>query len=156
MNSPDWRYIAGLVEGEGCIGITKFKAAQRRKNPTYAAFVAVQMLDKEPIAYLQKSAPGGFYSFPQSYNGKPCFSWRVNANKAASFLERIAPFLKSRRKKKSVRLALALTKRMVRRGSRPVPTKELRIRERLFKHSKDKKWYHRYVISKQNTLRKRK
>lgn len=102
MDAPaisDIAYAAGIIDGEGCITITKAKpsALRRTINPQYQLSIAVVMADPEVPKWLYSKWPGGLtiLNAPKyNKNAKPTFSWTLRAEKACAFLRLIFPFLK--------------------------------------------------------------
>lgn len=84
------QYAAGLIDGEGYIGISRTKAQ------TYNIRVAVAMVTKgTPILARMHSAFGGHVSEmkPESDRNAAKTRWTVDGEQAASFLEAVKPHL---------------------------------------------------------------
>lgn len=99
MDIPDLAYAAGIIDGEGCITIAKSPVYRNRRqlNPQYQLRVAVVMTDPSACKWLHEKWPGGFSCLhPERYNSRArkTYAWNLTANKAASFLGAIRPFLK--------------------------------------------------------------
>lgn len=87
----DERYAAGLVDGEGYIGISHPKAAD-----TYAIRVAVAMVTKgSPILSSMERSFGGRINSMKAETERNATKdrWVVDGQEAADFLARIAPHL---------------------------------------------------------------
>lgn len=80
-------YIAGIIDGEGCISITRMKTGLTihvgvtMTNPS--AIVLMKSIYGGPSVYITKRAP----------NHKPVHMWRVQARKAERLLRDIRPYL---------------------------------------------------------------
>ena len=114
-------YTAGLLDGEGSI----HAAATSSGFP--ALIITVQMCDPTVISWLKDTFGGYVYSVrrrnpptlpqgtkPKSY--RPQFMWRLNAGRAADFLQAVMPYLIVKRTQAV--LALDLRKLAGRRGVR--------------------------------------
>lgn len=85
-------YIAGLIDGEGHLGIMYTQSA-RGKN--YICLVIVRMTDRVAIDFLVEHL-GGRISFQSSNtkNHKGIFQWRIYGVRAYRFIQYIRPWLK--------------------------------------------------------------
>jgi len=137
-NRPTLAYLAGLFDAEGCIGVHLLKQKARRQ-PLHRLFCNVAMTEREgPEMFLERF--GGEVQKPERRKGRqPMHRWRIDANKAANFLEELRPFM--RVKHQQADLALELQSGWVR--SNPTTREELARRERI-----------RQEISKLNEIKK--
>ncbi len=92
LEELDRAYIAGLMDGEGCISITR---RQRKEVSTlqYSLVVRISNTDVKLINYLLKVVGGGCI---ETVREKNCFSWSVTGRAASEFLSQILPYLQSR------------------------------------------------------------
>ncbi len=95
-NETDLAYAAGIIDGEGCIYIDRYKDKRRNeeKNMNYVLRVKVAMTDLIAPAWLLK-----FGGSVRTYNYKtpkfkPIHIWTINSDKAIDFLSLIFPFIK--------------------------------------------------------------
>jgi len=111
MIDIDLAYAAGIIDGEGCITITKniSKDHQRRcLNPQYQLRVAVVMADPEVCKWLHERWPGclKILNAPKyNKNSKPTFNWSISAEKAKCFLKQIRHFLKIKNRQALIGIA---------------------------------------------------
>jgi LAGLIDADG endonuclease. len=63
MKETDIAYIAGLIDGEGYIGIKKDRGyqCQERKTPGYHARIAIHMVDEQAIKFIAETLGGWYY-----------------------------------------------------------------------------------------------
>ena len=97
MKNIDLAYIAGIVDGEGYVGIKKSKAykCQERATPGYHARIQVRMVDESAIQFLSSVLGGWYYpEKPHSTKGKPLFCYQASDEKAAQILRHLLPFLR--------------------------------------------------------------
>lgn len=88
-------YVAGIVDGEGCIRIVKCKE-NRYGNNLYHYRLAVYVTQKDyriPLLLL-KNYGGSFYVHPNYVRrGEKLYRWYLYSQKAKHFLEVILPYL---------------------------------------------------------------
>ena len=103
-------YIAGIVDGEGCIHIHKKLQAPpsrpQQRSPYYRLSLKVKMTHKPVVEFLaQTMGAGTIYSEkPGKLNKKVAWSWVTGANDAVMVLTALLPYL--RVKTAEARLAL--------------------------------------------------
>lgn len=100
MNEIDLAYIAGLIDGEGYIGIKKSKAyaSQGRKTPGYHARIQIRMVDEPAIAFISEILGGWYYKEkPHSAKGRPLYCYQASDQKAEDVLTAVLPFLRVKR-----------------------------------------------------------
>lgn len=109
MKEIDKAYIAGLVDGEGYIGIKKSKAyeCQKRKTPGYHARIQIRMVDEPAIKFIAETLGGWYYKEkPSVAQGRPLYCYQASDKSAEYILRTLLPYF--RVKKKSTNAVLAL------------------------------------------------
>ena len=86
-------YTAGLIDGEGCIFISRGKPRGKRKTPEYCLVVSIGMSTDIALKDIIKTFGGTMIKRPNG-NFKPIYQWRIQAIKAEGFLRCILPYLK--------------------------------------------------------------
>jgi hypothetical protein len=132
-NVSKYAYLAGLVDGEGCIAI-----CQDSRNTSYF-FVMLSIANRDGgiMDWLIGTFGGSVYhKSNKGFNGEriPIYEWRVYREKATPILKRSLPFL--RIKKRQAEVWLRMAERLHRAG-RPVgktslDAHELEVRLALF------------------------
>ena len=92
MKKTDLAYIAGIVDGEGCIDITR----SRNKNTTDSLGSRIQVVMTEEYIpkWLQLSFGGSVNKYkPRTPNRQPSYAWQANGRTAITFLNAILPYL---------------------------------------------------------------
>lgn len=89
-----WKcYAAGLIDGEGCIGIRKRQRPQDR-TPVYSPYVTVNMTARQVVEKMQLLFGG---ALNPKYNPKPnarvSWAWTLTGKNARKFLDQVQPFL---------------------------------------------------------------
>ena len=97
MTKVDLAYIAGIVDGEGYVGIKKSPAykCQGRKTPGYHARLQIRMVDEDAIQFIASTLGGNYYSEkPHAEKGKPLFCYQASDLRAGEILRTLLPFLR--------------------------------------------------------------
>jgi hypothetical protein len=93
----DLAYAAGIMDGEGTIGITEYRPdGKRRKTPDFRPYVGVIMTDPVVPNWLARTFSVGsvnHYAGRQA-NHKPTYSWRLGNRQALDFCRVLLPHLK--------------------------------------------------------------
>jgi len=98
-------YIAGFVDGEGCISLGRKKDNSYRRHHTYQLVVTISNTRKEILEWLHKKFGGHFrISHPPSKSRNKVWVWAILCRKAINFLKEIYPYLKI--KKSQAKLAM--------------------------------------------------
>lgn len=81
-------YIAGIIDGEGCIGIHKSKS--QYNSPLYRPTVCVGMVNDKIINLLHKHYGGHVYleRVPQNKNRQLVYRWKLSDSKGCQKLIR--------------------------------------------------------------------
>ncbi len=122
MNKLTAAYIAGFVDGEGCIGVNRVKAKTVKSNGgyTYKVRLRVSNTNKEIIEWLYKSFGGSFYVSRRennlNKNHKVAYDWAIADQKAKIFLEKIKPYLKIKKEQAEIAIKVAKLKDRQRSG----------------------------------------
>ena len=96
----DVAYCAGLVDGEGHIGIKRTKAyrVQGRQTPGYHARIGIKMVNEEAIKFFTETMGGWYWTEKSSLaNGRPYFVYQATDEKAAGILRCLLPYLRVKR-----------------------------------------------------------
>ena len=119
-----YAYIAGLIDGEGCISIRKCRQGQ---FIYYKPMIEVGMVNKEPIKLLEKTfGNSAWYEVvPTGKRKLICHKWRVTGTNCLPVLNTILPYIIV--KKEQALLAIELIKRIFPRGKHFTP--EVRLSE---------------------------
>ena len=102
IKDVDLAYAAGLIDGEGCICLSRW----HKKNIhgeldhgwAYTLSVTVQMTTPQEPAFMYdvfNKEFGGLYKVYQKRNSntKPVFHWRISCSSCAPFLKSLLPYL---------------------------------------------------------------
>lgn len=97
-------YTAGLLEGDGCISITRARPYQDKERVRYSLVVVFAMTDIEPLEKLSSYFEGKVRKAKLTSKGRQVWQWSVQGKQAKEFLEMVLPWLTS----KSLQALIAL------------------------------------------------
>lgn len=100
MKNEDIIYLAGLLDGEGCILIMKTRPekAARFVSPSYVLRVSIAMTHKETIEWIHNTFGGNFGLSRKAKNGwKAVWRWNFHSQKASDLLKLMLPYLITKR-----------------------------------------------------------
>jgi len=127
--SLDWAYLAGLVDGEGCITINHNKSERY-----YSGLLTIGMVDEDIVRWCHKfTGFGCIYKHTGKGNCQDSFIWTVRTRQAAVVLEKLLPYL--RVKKLQALIVLELQKHIYQNRPgyrRPLSSEELAYRHSLY------------------------
>ena len=82
-------YLAGLIDGEGFIGVGQF-----HEGLYHHPVIAVAMTDARPIDLLAQSFGGeSRFQEPRSERHKPLYEWKLTGTPALEAIKTLSPFL---------------------------------------------------------------
>lgn len=94
----DIAYCAGLVDGEGYIGIKRTKAykCQGRATPGYHARIGIKMVDEGAIKFFAETMGGWYWGeeSPEPTTRRPYFVYQATDAKAEGILRALLPYLR--------------------------------------------------------------
>jgi len=92
MDEVTKAYAAGLIDGEGYIGISH-QTSGRAKNSNYQLKVAISMTTKQSVEFMKTHFGGNYYIKPLVEKHKPLFMWAISGDNASQVLRLILPYL---------------------------------------------------------------
>lgn len=112
-------YLAGIVDGEGYIGIKKSKPYNKltgRVNPGYDERIQIRMVERGALRLLERTLGGWcYYEKAATKNRRPLFCYQASQLKAARICEILLPFLRIKRKQALAVLRLTENKASAKR-----------------------------------------
>lgn len=106
-------YLAGLLDGEGCLDIRK------RQDKYYVARVRITMVDEEMILWLKNSFGGNIHhrEFKNS-NCRDAYTWTVEGRQVVPILEKVKPYLRLKKQQAEILLEREkLKQRLINHGT---------------------------------------
>lgn len=91
-------YLAGLIDGEGYIGILKTKKGNKKVwksnfEFTFTPVIKVAMIEKDLITWLYKTFGGTFETRKARKGARESYCWMARKAKVGEFLRMIYPYL---------------------------------------------------------------
>jgi hypothetical protein len=107
MSKLNAAYLAGIIDGEGYIGILKSKKGNKKywsssRDYIYVPVIKVVMTDKPLIQFLKDSYGGCLETRPAHDNTKESYGWTVRKSSVVSILSAIYPFLRVKRRQAEI------------------------------------------------------
>lgn len=96
----DLIYIAGFFDGEGSVGVYKRNWDRTKTIQYYTSTATVAQSGKwgyEFVSLLKSEFGGHIRIAPNTDNKKQMYHWQVDADRCATFLKAILPFLRYKR-----------------------------------------------------------
>ena len=95
MKDTDIAYIAGLIDGEGYIGIKKSSVRKDCVNPNYHARIQIRMVEEQAIKFIAETLGGSYYKEKaHCNNGRPLYCYQASDKIAEETLKKVLPYLK--------------------------------------------------------------
>jgi len=89
IKNSDWAYMAGIIDGEGCIQTEGFNGQHRGKPVLY-----VSQKDPRLMDYLYETFGGKVKLYMQSHTGNPIYRWLSCSSEHLTFiLENVKEYL---------------------------------------------------------------
>jgi hypothetical protein len=129
-------YAAGIVDGEGWIGMSVWEPKGRGKSPVFQAVIAVNMTDAEVPVWLAETFGGKVITIEHpggpSRNCKPMHMWKLTADRAATVCRLLRPYLRIKHRQAELVIAYREDQRLdfTRHGGRGVrvPSDEIAVK----------------------------
>jgi len=110
MKKTDLAYTAGIMDGEGSIGIARHKSKSCKRGYALELNVQVTSADEWLCQSLRFSF-GGSLSHSVNSAGNPMWHWIIVARQAYAFLELIVPYLRLKRPEAELAITFQKAKR---------------------------------------------
>ena len=96
MKKTEIAYIAGIVDGEGYIGIKRAtNKANGCINPTFHEKIQIRMVDEQAIAFIANCLGGNYYRESASAaHGRPLYCFSASDLIAVRILRVVRPYLR--------------------------------------------------------------
>ena len=101
MKKIEAAYIAGLMDGEGCFYIERFKTAQSPIGFQYRVIASITMCDKRTIEYVCKLTNKN-YRTRKLPSGRTAYIIDFRNGIAGELLKAILPFLQNKREQAEI------------------------------------------------------
>lgn len=124
VNEIENAYFAGLLDGEGHLGIHRMSKAA---GIQYAARVSLRMTEEEVVRQYAECFGVSLHRavYKNSYSKLPLFVAEVSGRGARSLLEAVAPYLRVKKRQAELLMQLETEKRQPGIRTRKIPTTRL-------------------------------
>ena len=136
MKETTKAYLAGIIDGEGCITISRYMRKRNCRTPIYELRLIITMTHKPTIDFVSNNMPYGSSCFlrPNKVSSrKPSWKWVVTNSFATKILKTLLPYLIT--KHNQALLAIEFIRRRGngrKLGSKPCPYDMVKKREQFF------------------------
>jgi len=120
VTDTELAWAAGIIDGEGCITITRYGPKGKRHGPYYRGILKVGNSDPRMIIKLTQMFGCGITLKPAKTNRLPQYIWQKGAHDAVEVLKQVRPYLVNKADQADVLLAFYQLKPKYERAS---PTK---------------------------------
>ena len=142
-------YLAGILDGEGEIGIHKMTERKSTKGYRHRLEIAITNTCKHILEFVQLRY-GGNLHVKQRYSEKHrvCYRWRVEGQTAIAFLKDIYPYLRIKRMQADIAFEFVKTLRTIGGDTRtPISDEVFNIRDAHHNRIKTINQTKEYVLS---------
>lgn len=94
MDSLDLAYAAGIIDGEGWIGMSTSEPKGKARSPVFQCCVVVRMTDAEVPVWFAEQFGGRVLAIESKTGGRLIHHWSLTAGRAAAFCRQIRPYLR--------------------------------------------------------------
>ena len=131
LTSTEKAYIAGIIDGEGCIGIYRTGGGERKDAARLGLRLAVGSTNRELLEWLQETTGVGSICFHKACrsNQKDSWNWQVRGRQAVELLFSVCQYI--RVKENQVVLACNFANTMGDGGRHELPNEVILERERI-------------------------
>ena len=114
MQASDWAYLAGLIDGEGTIGLQKDRTKDKFPHPV----VSIPSTSFELLAWCSEATELGVLCNKKTYqpHHKKSRTWTVKYQAAMHILRQVYPYLKENEKRRRAALLFQWDKSTNRAG----------------------------------------
>lgn len=91
MKKTEAAYLAGIVDGEGSISMTR--VGGKRRHAYWRIVLVVSNCDRELIEWLEQWGGATMYDMNRGPNKRPQHRWTIVGNALREMLPKIQPFL---------------------------------------------------------------
>ena len=123
-------YLAGIIDGEGCVGIIKVKPNGLNKTPRHILLLSIQMQEKKVIDFLAKNFERNImFQKARGNQKRPSYRITWQSEKASTILKKVSPFLIGKRKQADVAIEFQKHLASKNRSGVRLSEEELKIRD---------------------------
>lgn len=96
-------YVAGIIDGEGYLGIQKQHRSTYQDGIKYEACIKIGMTNKDLIVWFKNSFGGNIHHRKFKDNCKDAYTWTIRCNKRIiPFLDKVIPYLRIKKRQAEI------------------------------------------------------
>ncbi len=134
MSKLSPKYVAGFIDGEGCIRIDKYKPAKRSTH--YKLQVIVVNTNLEILLLLKEDFSG--YIHKHTHKGHVAYYWSLYGEAATTFIKKVKPYLVIKRTQAELALEFQAKKTVGKPApNRKLSKEELELRDAFYQRMKE-------------------
>lgn len=139
VSLEDRIYTAGLVDGEGCISITRVKRTGRSQSDYHHLFFSLESTDPSIAYWLQERFGGSVHidTTKVKDNHQTTYRWKLGTQDTLHLLRLLLPYLRIKQPQAELGLEFALQRDIQKTGrQRTLPEAEIGLRESFYRGMK--------------------
>jgi len=132
-------YLAGLLDGEGYVGIKKTQHRKDCINPQYHERIQIRMVEEKAIKLFKETFGGNYYQETEhsKYSKKPLYCYQASDKLAAEIIIILLPFILIKKRQAEFILRLRKNKENPKsKNWRTITPCSLAYREKLYQKIK--------------------
>jgi hypothetical protein len=102
LSIAELSYIAGIVDGEGCICIRKISPPKGCVSPSYSCYLKIATTDKILANWLKRTCGIGCICVREPENKRTNYNWEIAHQECRNLLEDIYSFLVIKKKQADI------------------------------------------------------
>ena len=113
LTETESAYIAGFIDGEGCIGLSdRGKEARKERDLVYIMKISISNTNRDVLEWIRlRIGHGSIYVSKKTKGHKQSYQWTMVGRRCVDLLEWIYPYLKVKRLQAEVLFEFAETMR---------------------------------------------
>lgn len=133
MIGTEVAYLAGLIDGEGCVYI-----GRRARTGLYHSCLTITMTDKNVLEWVKDvTGVGSVLSKKMAKRFKPAWTWQVWSDEAAKLLIKLLPYLQVKQTHANNLIAFQGVMKQPPCGSKGLSSQQKRERHAHYERSKE-------------------
>ena len=140
MNKIKYAYLAGIIEGEGCIFISNSKNKNRKTNYNFSTLLSIEMGKSDIPKFIYKTFGGNLKVRKRKDRNYFMYIWYVSGIKMYNILKKVYPYLQQKKKEAKIYFKYAKTLKYP-QGRKRLKNNIVKLRKKLIiKLKKEKKY----------------
>lgn len=153
-NAIDYAYVAGIIDGEGCIAVRNSRPAAKN-GATWCLTIRVHVCSKKIVDKLVGVFGGHIYlHMPSNHQNYPQYYWSIRSGAAYKLLRKIKPYLTEKKAQADIGIQFFNHQKRCKRGRLGLSPVVIKKRESMHKRLKELKTAFLMPIELAETKRK--